>query len=176
MRFRGTCYRGHDPKWAFSPVSGEGARLKGGRFSPRGTPALYLSLTVEGLFIEMGHGFSQRFAPLTVCSCEVDVDDIVDLRTDRDRRHVGVDLRDMACAWANDLVDSREPASRRVARRLIATRAAGIVVPSFANGARSDMSNLVLWIWTPDLPHRVRVHDPDGLLPKDQSSWRASDD
>ena len=124
----------------------------------------------------MGHGFSQRFAPLTVCSYEVDVDDIIDLRTDRDRRHVGVDLGDMSCAWANDRADSREPASWRVARRLIAAGAAGIVVPSFANGARSDMSNLILWIWTPDLPHRVRVHDPDGLLPKDQSSWRASDD
>lgn len=175
MRFQGTCYRGHDPKWAFSPVSGEGARLKGGRFNALGTPALYLSLTVEGLFIEMGHGFSQRFAPLTVCSYEVDVDDIVDLRTDRDRVQANVDLQDMACAWANDLAEGREPASWGVARTLAAAGAAGILVPSFANGARSDMSNLVLWIWTPDLPLRVRVHDPDGLLPRDQRSWQASD-
>jgi RES domain-containing protein len=82
----------------------------------------------------------------------------------------------MACAWADDLADNREPASWRVARRLVAKGASGVVVPSFANGARSDMSNLVLWTWTPDLPHRVHVHDPDGLLPKDQSSWRAPND
>jgi RES domain-containing protein len=176
LRFQGTCYRGHDPKWAFSPVSGEGARTKGGRFNPRGTPALYLSLTVECLFIEMGHGFSQRFSPLTVCAYEVDVKDIIDLRTERGRRRTGVGIRDMACAWANDLADNRQPASWRVVQKLLAVRAAGILVTSFANGARSDLSNLVLWIWTPDLPHRVRVHDPDGLLPKDQSSWRASDD
>jgi RES domain-containing protein len=175
LRFRGTCYRGHDPQWAFSPVSGEGARLKGGRFNPRGTPALYLSLSVEALFIEMGHGFSQRFSPLTVCSYEVDVEDVLDLRTERGRRQAGVDLRDMACAWANDLADNRLPASWRIARRLMAAGTAGILVPSFANGARHDMGNLVLWSWTPNLPHRVRVHDPDGLLPKDQSSWRTSD-
>jgi RES domain-containing protein len=174
LRFKATCYRGHDPKWAFSPVSGEGARLKGGRFNPRGTAALYLSLTIEGLFIEMGHGLSQRFAPLTVGSYEVDVDDVVDLRTDSARKRAGADLGAMACPWANDLAEGREPASWRMARRLIAARAAGVLVPSFAHGARRDMSNLVLWIWTPDLPHRVRVHDPDGLLPRDQSSWRTS--
>ena len=156
-------------------MSGEGARLKGGRFNARGTPALYLSLTVEGLFIEIGHGLAQRFAPLTVCSYEVDVDDIVDLRSDRDRERANVDLRDMACAWASDLAEEREPASWRLTARLMATGAAGILVPSFANGARPDMNNLVLWKWTPDLPHRVRVHDPDGLLPKDQSSWRTPD-
>lgn len=174
MRFQGTCYRGHDPKWAFSPVSGEGARLKGGRFNARGTPALYFSLTVEGLFIEMGHGFSQRFAPLTVCSYEVDVDDVVDLRADEDRARASVDLQEMACAWADDLAEGREPASWGVTRKLAAAGAAGILVPSFANGARRDMSNLVLWTWTPNLPHRVRVHDPGGLLPNDQKSWLAS--
>lgn len=135
--------------------------------------ALYLSLTVEGLFLEMGHGFSQRFAPLTVCSYEVDVADIVDLRSDASRRAAGVSLADMACAWAYDFVEGREPASWQVARRLSVT-AAGILVPSFANGARQDMSNLVLWQWAPDPPHRVRVHDPEGLLPRDQSSWRQS--
>lgn len=171
MRFRGTCYRGHDPKWAFSPVSGEGARLKGGRFSPRGIPALYLSLTVEGLFIEVAHGFAQRFAPLTVCSYEVDVEDIVDLSTGKARHQAGVG--DMACPWADDVAEEREPAYWEVARRLMASGAAGILVPSFANGARSDMSNLVLWTWTADLPHRVRVHDPDGLLPRDQRLWLA---
>ena len=42
---------------------------------------------------------------------------------------------------------------------------------SFATGARPDMANLILWRWGPDLPHRVEVHDPDGRLPRDPSSW-----
>src|SRR5205085_1807609 len=92
VRFQATCYRAHDPKWAFSPISGDGAKARGGRFNPAGTPALYLALTLEGLFLEMGQGFAHRFDPLTVCSYEVDVDGIVDLRTDRDREAAGVDL------------------------------------------------------------------------------------
>jgi len=30
----------------------------------------------------MGHGFAHRFDPLTICSYEVDVEDVVDLSTD----------------------------------------------------------------------------------------------
>jgi RES domain-containing protein len=139
-------------------------------------PALYLSLTLEGMVLEMGHGFAHRFDPLTVCSYDVDVDDIVDLRTDADRGAVGVDiavdLADMACAWALDRANGREPASWRIARRLVAAGAAGILVPSFAVGVRPDTANLVAWTWAPDLPHRVVVHDPGGRLPKDQASWR----
>jgi RES domain-containing protein len=172
LRFRGTCYRAHDPKWAFSPLSGDGAKAKGGRFNPIGTPALYLSLTLEGMFLEMGHGFAYRFEPLTICSYDVDLDDVVDLTTNKTRRAAGVDLADMACAWALDLANGREPASWATARRLIANGAAGILVPSFAIGARSNMQNLVAWRWSASLPHRIAVHDPDHRLPKNQSSWR----
>jgi len=144
---------------------------KGGRFNPVGIPALYLGLTLEGLFLEMGHGFAHRFDPLTICSYEVDVDDIVDLRTANSRKGADVDLADMACAWALDRANGREPASWRIAKRLIAHGAAGILVPSFAVGARSNMQNLVVWQWGPELPHRVAVHDPNHRLPKDQASW-----
>ena len=76
-------------------------------------------------------GFAHRFDPLTVCSYEVDVDGIIDLRTDHDREAAGVDLRDMACAWASDLAIGREPASWNVAERLMASGVPGILVPSF---------------------------------------------
>lgn len=174
MRFRGTCYRAHDPKWAFSPLSGDGAKTHGGRFNPRGVPALYLALTIEGMFVEMGHGFVHRFDPLTVCIYEVDVENIVDLRNDAARKSNGVQLADLGCAWANDVANRREPASWRLAARLIADDKAGILVPSFANRARPDMTNLVLWKWGPALPHCVDVYDPSGRLPKDQTSWSTS--
>jgi RES domain-containing protein len=144
---------------------------KGGRFNPVGVPALYLALTIEGLFVEMAHGFAHRFEQLTVCSYEVDVDDIVDLRTDADRKSVGVDWVDMACAWELDVSNGLEPASWRIATQLIAKQSAGILVPSFAKGAGPSTHNLVLWTWGSDLPHRVHVHDPSGRLPKDQLSW-----
>lgn len=171
MRFRGTCYRAHDPRWAFSPLSGEGARVTGGRFNPVGTPALYLAATFEEAVLEASHGFAHRFEPLTLCSYEVDVDDIVDLRTEAERASAGAALAELTCPWALDLAEGREPVSWAVAKRLIAAGAAGILVPSFAIGARPDMANLVLWRWGPDLPHRVNVYDPSGRLPRDQLSW-----
>lgn len=173
MRFQGTCYRGHDPKWAFSPLSGEGARLKGGRFNRVGQDALYLALTIEGMFLEMGHGFAHRFDPLTVCSYDVDVSDIVDLSTERERRKADVADEELNCQWALDVAEGREPASWKIAERFLKGGAAGLLVPSIARGARRDRHrNLVLWKWGPDLPHQVIVHDPDFRLPRDQSSWQ----
>jgi RES domain-containing protein len=119
----------------------------------------------------MAHGFAHRLEPLTICSYEVDVDDIVDLRTDADRKSIGVDWADMACAWELEMSNGLEPASWRIAKELIAKQSAGILVPSFAKGAGPSTHNLVLWNWGPDLPHRVNVHDPSGRLPKDQLSW-----
>ena len=171
MRWRGVCYRAHDPKWAWAPLSGEGAAAKGGRFNPVGAPALYLALTIEGMFLEMGHGFAHRFDPLTICSYDVDVDDLVDLRTDRDRAAARVELGDMSCAWAYDLAAGRRPPSWTIADALIASGASGILTPSFALGARAGMTNLVLWKWGPNPPHKVVVHDPSGRLPKNQLSW-----
>jgi hypothetical protein len=75
----------------------------------------------------------------------------------------------LASGWSDR--SEGEPASWGVADRFISANAAGILVPSFATGARSDMHNLVLWRWGPDLPHRVVVFDPDRKLPRDQRSW-----
>jgi RES domain-containing protein len=174
LKWKGTCYRAHDPKWAWTPISGEGAAAKGGRFNPVGTPALYLALTVEAMLVEMGHGFAHRFDPLTICTYNVDVDDIVDLRTESGRAVETIDLAAMACPWAYDLASGRLPASWEIAKSLIAKGAAGILTPSFATGARPDMANLVLWRWGSELPHKVEVHDPTGRLPQDQSSWPAT--
>jgi RES domain-containing protein len=171
VRFQGVCYRGHDPRWAWSPISGEGAAANGGRFNAVDTPALYLALTLEGMFMEMGHGFGHRFDPLTVCTYDVDVEDVVDLRTDDARASEAVDASALACGWSYERLQGRNPPSWQVASQLIARGAAGILVPSFANGATAEMTNLVLWRWGDALPHLVRVFDPRGRLPKDQSSW-----
>jgi len=171
LRCSGTCYRSHDPRWAWAPTSGEGAAGKGGRFNPVGVPALYLALTIEGTLVEMGFGFAHRFDPLTICSYTVDVDDLIDLRTEADCQIAGIDWSALSCAWAYDLVNGQEPASWKVAKALFMDGAAGVLVPSFAGGARRHMANLVLWRWGPNPPHQVAVHDPDGRLPRDPSSW-----
>lgn len=146
--------------------------MKGGRFNPIGTPAFYLGLTVEAVFLEMGHGFSRRFEPLTICTYEVDVDDLIDLRSDAGRDALGVTLKELGCAWALDLSNGREPVSWTITKRLMVKGASGILVPSFVRGTKPDIQNLVLWKWGSDLPHRVTVHDPNSRPPMNQSSWR----
>jgi RES domain-containing protein len=171
LRWQGTAYRAHDPRWAWTPLSGDGAAAKGGRFNPVGVPALYLALSIEGMLLEVAHGFAHRFDPLTICSYAVDVADLVDLRTEAGRSAVGVDAGAMECAWAYDVANGRSPASWDIARTLIAQARAGILVPSYARGARPGMDNLVLWRWGPSLPHQVEVIDPHGRLPRNPLSW-----
>ncbi len=171
MRFKGECFRAHDPNWAWSPLSGAGAALRGRRFNWPGLDALYLSLSYHTVFREVSGGFAHRLTPYVLCSYDVDCEDVADLRTGSGRAALGVDHSALACAWGDALIAGRKPESWTVVRRLIADGHAGVLVPSFANGATADDQNLVLWRWGPDLPHKVTVYDPTGKLPKNQLSW-----
>ena len=171
MRYQGTCWRAHDPRWSFKPLSGEGAALRGGRFNPKGRAALYLSLDLMTAIKEANQGFAFKVEPCVLCSYEVDCEDIADLTSEAERAAHGIDAADMACAWFSDLAAGREPPSWGIARRLMADGCAGILVPSFAPGAGDADRNLVLWTWSERLPHRVSVFDPSGRLPKNQLSW-----
>src|SRR5437763_16388320 len=133
MRFRGECFRAHDPNWAWSPLSGAGAALKGRRFNWRGLATLYLSHDFTTVFREVSGGFAHRLTPYVLCSYDVDCEDIVDLRTDHDRAALGVELSDLACAWGDALIAGREPASWGVVRRLMADGNLRIPVPTHAH-------------------------------------------
>jgi RES domain-containing protein len=171
LRFRATCYRAHDPRWSYKPISGEGAAIHGGRFNPKGMRALYLSLTIEGAVREANQGFAFKIDPCVLCSYEVDCDDIADLRTQTGQAHHGIAVADMSCAWFALAGKGEDPPSWGIARRLIAEGVAGILVASFAAGAAPADQNLVLWNWAARRPHKVRVYDPSGRLPKNQLSW-----
>ena len=170
MRFQGVCYRAHDPRWAISPLSGEGAAIRGARFNPKGVPALYLSTSIEGAVTEASQGFGHKIHPLTICSYEVDCDDVADLADETSRNIHSISLDTMASAWASALADNRRPASWGVYDRLVG-HCSGILVPSFAHRAPPSIRNLVLWNWGPERPHQVKVIDPTGRLPKNQKSW-----
>ncbi len=171
MRFRGECFRAHDPNWSWSPLSGAGAALKGRRFNWPGLETLYLSLSFNTVFREVSGGFAHRLTPYVLCSYDVDCEDVADLASEAGRAVSGVALADLACAWGDALIAGREPESWGIVRRLRGEGHAGALVPSFAHGATEDDRNLVLWRWGGDLPHRVRVYDPTGKLPRNQLSW-----
>ncbi|WEX91562.1 RES family NAD+ phosphorylase (plasmid) [Sinorhizobium garamanticum] len=171
MRFTGTCYRAHDPRWAFKPTSGDGAAIRGARFNPKGVPALYLALGIMTAVKEANQGFGHRIDPCVLCSYDIDCEDVADLTTEEGRDAYSVSMEEMACSWAMALAEGRRPASWAIYDRLILRGTAGILVPSFAPGAEEDDRNLVLWAWGPHPPHRVMVNDPSGRLPRDQLSW-----
>ncbi len=170
MRFQGLAYRAHDARWSFKPLSGDGAAVHGGRFNPKGMPALYVALDPMTAIKEAAQGFARKFEPCVLCTYEIDFDDVVDLRAGEARRAASVGEQDMASPWFAEAAARREPASWRLARRLIAGGAAGLIAPSFVRGAGAGDVNLVLWDWGGRRPHKVRVFDPSGRLPKSQLS------
>jgi RES domain-containing protein len=173
VRFRGGAYRAHNPRWSWTPLSGEGARIHGGRFNAKGTPALYLALELNIAIIEFNQGFPFRLVPpVTIVSYAVDCDDLIDLSNAGERRRLGVASAHMACAWKLLAETGRAVPSWAIADRMQASGAAGIVAPSYSPGASAGAQILVLWHWSDTLPHQVTIHDPGGDLPRDASSWR----
>ena len=175
MRFVGRCYRGHDPGWSFSPLSGEGAAQTGGRFNAKGEPTLYLALDAMTAIGELTQGFAQRLHPLTLCEYDVDCEGIADLRDATERKRHGVLLESIACGWMGYLLRGEQAPSWLAASDLRAQGCNGVLVPSFAPGASTAQHNLVLWRWGAEPPCRVEVFDPDGRLPQNRLSWLHED-
>ncbi|SUB02830.1 Uncharacterized conserved protein [Pannonibacter phragmitetus] len=120
----------------------------------------------------MAHGFSHRMEPLTLVQYDVDCEDILDLRDPETQKALGIPLADMSGAWMPPHGQNSIAPTWDIADALIETGTAGILVPSFAPGAKLEHFNLVLWQWSDTLPHKVTVYDPQRKLPIDQQSWR----
>jgi RES domain-containing protein len=165
-------YRGHNPRWSFAPESGEGAARHGGRFNPKGRPALYSSLRPETAWLEAQQGFAFKAQPLTLCAYAVDCADVLDLTVAEARDAAGTSESELGAGWEDMMGRGATPPGWRLATRLIAAGCAGIVVPSFAKAATERDINVVFWTWLPEKPHQVAVIDGEGRLPKDNSSWR----
>ena len=138
--------------------------MRGGRFNPKGVPALYLSLDVMTAIKEANQGFAHKIEPCTLCCYDVDCDRLADATTETGRAEIGVAPNDLDCAWFALAADGKEPPSWALARRLIGEGWAGILVPSFAPGARAADRNLVFWRRELQGPNRVAVFDPNGRL------------
>lgn len=165
IHFKGLVYRAHNPNWAFTPLSGDGAKRHGGRFNPVGTPALYTSLTETVALSEYHQGFPHRPQPTTLCAYDVDCEDIADLTDKAERKALDINLEDLGCAWESIAMQGNEPPSWAVYSKLAGLGVAGIVTPSFARNTPKDGKNLIFWRWAETPPHRVVVIDDFGRLP-----------
>lgn len=164
MRFRGTVYRAHNPQWAWTPLSGEGASRHGGRFNRRGVAALYTSLAPLTAIRE-AQPLGRPMQPLTLCAYAVDAEPVFDALDATLRRAMGVAENDLSCpTWEADMFAGRVPESQALADRLIGAGYAGMRIPSFAAGAGPDDVNLVLWRWGAERPARAVLIDDEGRL------------
>jgi RES domain-containing protein len=160
-----TAFRAHNPLWSGTPESAQGALTYGGRFNPPGVSALYLSVRYETAVLEASQGFKNKMQPLTIVQYDIDCTHIIDLTDAAERRRQKIDMRDLGCAWKLLASNGAPVPSWEIAERLKTQAAAGILVKSFAPGAKRRDVNLVLWTWGSRLPHRVRAVDDERRLP-----------
>jgi RES domain-containing protein len=157
--------------WAFTPLSGDGAKKFGGRFNRPGTAALYTSLDLITAWMEAQQGFPFKPQPMTMAAYRVDCADIADLNASEMQQCLGYSAADLGCAWEEQALQKREPLTWLLADRLQTQGIAGILVRSYAPGCTADNCNLVLWQWSPAEPHSIQVIDDLQRLPKTQDSW-----
>ncbi|TCS03165.1 RES domain-containing protein [Rhizobium sp. BK418] len=163
MRYEGKLYRALNPIYAREPLSGRGAELYGGRFNPKGMPALYTSLSVLTALREANQVGSLQ--PTTLVSYEAQIERIFDSRDEAALKAEGIDAEAMAAAsWRDEMKASGEARTQTFFRKLVSDGYHGLLVRSFAPAARSDDLNLVLWRWSDTAPCRLTLIDDEGRL------------
>jgi RES domain-containing protein len=170
--YRGTLFRAHNPRWAYAPTSGDGAKRHGSRFNPRGRAALYLSERIETAWLEAQQGFAFKAQPMTLCAYHVDCTDVLDLTDSSVLDALAISPSDLGCAWELIAASGDRPVTWALAERLMAQGTAAVRVPSFAPGSKAADINVVFWTWRDEPPHMVRVIDDHGRLPADDRSWQ----
>ena len=163
MHYRGILYRALNPIRAREPLSGEGARLHGGRFNPKGVRALYTSMSVMTAIREANQ--IGTLQPTTLVSYEADITPIFDATVGDVLGGYDMTPADLATDdWRMRMRAEGKAPTQILAERLIADGYAGLQVPSFAKGATGEDLNTVLWVWGSTLPTKLILIDDEGRL------------
>ncbi len=161
--YRDKLYRALNPVYAREPLFGRGTALFGGRFNPKGVPALYASLTIMTALREANQVGSLQ--PTKLVAYEAEIDRLFDCRDETALKKMDLDgslLGD--AAWREQMRLNREAPTQVFARRLIAAGYNGLLVRSFAKGAGLDDLNVVLWRWGSSAPFRLVLIDDENRL------------
>lgn len=163
MRYKGKLYRALNPVYAREPHSGRGAELYGGRFNPKGMPALYTSVTVITALKEANQAGSLQ--PTTLVSYDADITPLFDTRDGALLHDHGIEAQTLGTAtWRDDMNVFSEASTQRLARTLKNEGFCGLIVRSFAPGATDADINVVLWTWGDTLPHQLILVDDEQRL------------
>lgn len=163
ISYRGQLFRTLNPFFAREPLSGRGAQLYGGRFNPKGTPALYTSTSVLTALREANQ--VGNLQPTMLVSYEAQIENIFDTRDAAALSAAGIDAAALADAtWRDQMKAIGESRSQAFARGLIGDGYHGLLVRSFAAGTTDDDINIVLWRWSATAPHRLVLIDDENRL------------
>ncbi|MFT4104097.1 MAG: RES family NAD+ phosphorylase [Burkholderiaceae bacterium] len=163
MVWRGLLYRALNPVYARAPLSGRGAELYGGRFNPKGMPALYASLSIMTALREANQVGS--FQPTMLVCYEAEIECVFDSRDEEallEHEMNGAALAD--ATWRDQMKATGEAKTQRFARQLIEAGFNGLLVRSFAPGTTAEDLNLVLWRWGDTEPTRLVLIDDEKRL------------
>ncbi|MCR9110839.1 MAG: RES family NAD+ phosphorylase [Rhodobacteraceae bacterium] len=161
-RYTGLLYRAVNPFHARAPLSGRSAELYGGRFNPKGTPALYTSLGPKTALREANQvGCLQ---PTVLVSYTAELWPIFDTRDQAALERYAMTESMLADpAWRIKMLDRQSVPTQDFARTLMADRFVGLLIKSFANGALSSDLNIVLWAWSGNKGYLEVVDDEKRL-------------
>ena len=161
--YNGELYRALNPIYAREPLSGEGARRYGGRFNPKGTPALCCSLSIMTAMREANQAGTLQ--PTTLVSYHAEIVKLFDARDETSLQAEHMDAAALAATtWRDEMIANGEARTQSFARTLIAKGCSGLLVRSFAPGASEDGLNLVLWQWGNGPPARLTLVDDENRL------------
>lgn len=138
------------------PFSGEGARLLGGRWNPKGSPALYLATDPATAVAEFYQGLPK---PGTLAPYRIDAAMIADLTDGHDGPVDAMVEHACTASWKAMAArptqkGAKVPPSWALARDLVAAGVGGALVPSVQSQGGVC---LVLWRW-----HRAGEVGQDG--------------
>jgi len=168
MQYHGRLYRALNPVYARTPLSGQGAALYGGRFNPKGMPALYTSLSIMTALKEANQ--VGRLQPTTLVAYQAEFESLFDGRDGFALADQGFSFADLPSkSWRDQARAEGEAPTQTLARHLVKAGYHGLMVPSFAAGATAADLNLVLWQWSDRPPTQLELIDDEGRLLRPQA-------
>ncbi|TPJ31495.1 MULTISPECIES: RES family NAD+ phosphorylase [unclassified Mesorhizobium] len=164
MTYSGRLYRALNPVYGREPMSGRGAEFYGGRFNPKGMPALCASTSILTALREANQVGDLQ--PTTLVTYRAEIEAVFDAGDATALTAMGLDAAALADpTWRDQMRDHGEAHTQRFAREMFAQGYNGLLVPSFAKGAAAigDL-NLVLWRWGDTAPSRLELIEDEQRL------------